>query len=119
MPITQHVRDRLSERLHGVVDDPESVISGVVDIADGKSGSAAILIARLPRAFGDNSANKNTRDSNGDEIWVIARDGRIITIMLRRAAQPKTCDRFDTDVVVDFTSGRLVFLDSKCQSSYS
>jgi hypothetical protein len=29
--------------------------------------------------------------SNGDEVWAIIRDGVVVTTMLRRSTQPKTC----------------------------
>lgn len=28
--------------------------------------------------------------SNGDEVWAIIRDGRVVTLMLRRSTQPRT-----------------------------
>jgi hypothetical protein len=36
-----------------------------------------------------NEAWSNT--SNGDEVWAIIRDGRVVTTMLRRSTQPKSC----------------------------
>lgn len=59
----------------------------------------AARIARLtyPRHTGLDETGQ--RKSNGDEVWVIAREGVPVTVMLRRSTQLAEPESFDVDVV--------------------
>ena len=67
------------------------------DMPEGKS--AAVIVARLPMAWGSREAG-----SNGDTVVVIVRDNIAITAMLRRSwNQEFTPEVLRVDEVIDWT----------------
>lgn len=111
--MTKHTTDRLSERMEGVVGAPQALLKRVCDFAKYTKGAVAVLAHVLDRHHGDcNTVNINSRASNGDEVWFVIRDKRVVTVMFRRSNQPKRCDRFDVNAVIDISKGEPRLLDT-------
>ncbi len=110
--MTSHLYDRLKERLAGVVNNAEVLIAvAAAFVSTAPNRAVAMKVADLGRKYGDQQAQVLNRASNGDEAWVVARDGRLVTVMYRRSQQPKRCSAFDTHLVVDLTGQKPVVLD--------
>lgn len=119
--MTQHVHDRLTERLTGVVPNPSELLAAALSYAHraGFRTAVAMRVARLERQCGAVKANDNSyvrgqyadRPSNGDEVWIVARHGRLVTVMFRRSSQPTKAAAFDVNLTVDLTNGAPVVLD--------
>lgn len=100
--MTLHAFDRADERLRAAGLDPVKVHAKGTELAavTGKYWrSCAVLMTALDRNYGDLRPTLD-RDSNGDEVWAVCRDGRLVTLMLRRSSQPKTPDAFRVDKVL-------------------
>jgi hypothetical protein len=46
-------------------------------------------------AHGDTASTLTERGSNGEDLWAVARQGAVISLFWRRAAQPVSPDRFE------------------------
>ena len=57
--------------------------------------SEAIRLIALPEMVGKAWSDQ----SNGNEVWAIVRNRRLVTVMLRRSTQPKTAAAFDVERV--------------------
>lgn len=91
MFVTAHARARLADRL-GLT--AGHLIADVLEARPGLAGHVAIEVAREP-AY---TAGKD--GSNGDQVIVIARDGSVETVMLRRSwNQPFTPSALGVDTV--------------------
>ena len=60
---------------------------------------AAVRIATCPYRATGTATDILSRESNGDEVWAIVRQGTVVTVMLRRSTQPVTLDKFRVDTV--------------------
>lgn len=97
-----HLESRVLERLIGAgfsFKRAEELVASALAAAR-RFSSAAVLVASLRHHYGDTSGQKWDRASNGDEVWVVVRSGTAMTVMFRRSAQPKRCDRFNTWAVI-------------------
>jgi hypothetical protein len=59
----------------------------------------ASRIATCPYRATGTDTGYLTRESNGDEVWVVARRGTVVTVLLRRSTQPATPEAFRVDIV--------------------
>lgn len=101
-----HALARADERLTAAGLDPKKVYAKGAELATVTSKywySAAVLMVALDRNYGDTNAPRDDRDSNGNEVWAVCRGGKLVTLMLRRDTQPKTCDAFGVDKVLRMT----------------
>ena len=89
---TNHSTERAIERMAQAGLNPQAVLALADQVARSTSVATAVLIVTLPDRAGDDRDDILTRESNGNEVWSINRDGRIITLMLRRSNQPHTAD---------------------------
>jgi hypothetical protein len=84
--LTGHAWERVAQRLEphergGVV----LAVSGYLKANPRGSHAVRVWVLKGQR-------NEPWSDlSNGDEVWAIIRDGVVVTTMLRRSTQPKTC----------------------------
>lgn len=98
MIVTRHAVERITERLTDAgLDAPQiALVLSEATRKDVKASSEAHLLARLPHrvnpAWGERS--------NGDQAWGIYREGRLVTVMLRRSTQPATPSSLRVDRVV-------------------
>lgn len=105
MTIDNHVHERIKQRLQGVVSDPLALLQRAIDYVSRKPNrNLAMLVARLGKAYGDTRGSIYDRQSNGDEVWIVARQGELRTIMFRRSTQPKKLDSFNVDEIVDLVN---------------
>lgn len=94
--MTAHATGRIAERL-ALASVPLAKIDEVLEYAYAHipaRGSAAVLIGTLDRTYGD------MEHSSGNELWSICRDGRLVTVMLRRSGQPCTPYAMRVDEVI-------------------
>lgn len=111
--MTKHVTDQLVARFKGLVPNPEMLLAKAQQYLRGVpyGRSVAMKVAVLSKQCGDTGPrNYYDRGSNGEEVFVIGRHGRCITVMFRRSEQPKLCERFDTNMVVDISGAVPVVL---------
>lgn len=96
--MTQHSVDQIKNRLTpeegGVL---ESRIQEVESRRNMRSMAVRLMVLRGQRnpAWG--------QESNGDTVVGVFRDGRLITVMLRRSTQPFDKTAFDVEVVYSST----------------
>ena len=96
--------------MKGIVPDPDRLLNTAHKYVSSspRNQAVAMKLAALNGRFG-HGADENDpkwipeRNSNGNEIWCIARNGKLITIMFRRSSQPTLTQFFHTDLVVDLT----------------
>lgn len=92
--VTGHAWMRINERLKDErIQFTPRVAARVEDAARVARGSRAMLLTRLPKSVGTYDT------SNGDEVWAIIREARVVTIMLRRSTQRTDCGTLDVDTV--------------------
>lgn len=92
---SQHALARVAERFNP--DDRRRVLSALERLDPGKYvTSAAVLLARLSEPYGFAWGDK----SNGQDVWAVVREGRVVTVMLRRKTQPMDPSAFRVDRVV-------------------
>jgi hypothetical protein len=89
---TNHSTERAIERMAQAGLNASAVLNLAGQVARSTREATAVLIVTLPERAGDDRDDVLTRESNGNEVWSINRDGRIITLMLRRSNQPHTAD---------------------------
>lgn len=101
-----HALTRAEERLIEAGLDPVKVHAKAKELAEVTSRywqSAAVLMVSLDRICGDDRDDVLSRQSNGDEVWAVLREGHVATIMLRRSNQPKRPDAFGVEKVLRMT----------------
>jgi hypothetical protein len=92
--MTSHARERALERLvceAGLSAARAAELLARADaVARRRGGSLAlrllVLAARVGAAWSERS--------NGNEVWAVCRDGRVVTVMFRRSTQPATPGAF-------------------------
>ena len=93
-PVTVHVIDRIAERCNP--NEGAAILRVAIEYAaDHPIGDHAVRIADLGQLRGTYFGE----ESNGDTVWAIIRNGRIITIMFRRSIQPTTPAAFKVEYV--------------------
>jgi hypothetical protein len=98
--LTGHAVDRALGRLADAGIDGRAVLDRAARVAAKvRDDSAAILMVRLPAIAGDAHGDFYGRASNGDDVWAIIRRNKVVTLMLRRSAQPATPDALRVDRV--------------------
>lgn len=100
MATTFHASERAVSRLAAAGIDPRVVLNEADVIARRfRDTSIAVRLRALGEKYGDNRADVMARESNGDEVWMVAREGVVRTVMLRRSTQPRTRDAFGVAMV--------------------
>ncbi len=94
--ITTHAGDRIDTRIADAGIDPLKVRQAANFIAPKCQGATAILLVTLPAVHGVAWSGS----SNGDQVWAIVRQGRVVTVMLRRSTQPTTPKSLRVSVVI-------------------
>ncbi len=87
---TLHALNRITGRLSqaGVNID---AIAKQVEFVAGAYPSMALLVWSFPRMYNDSSRPYRDREeSNGDQLWAICRNRKVVTWMFRRSNQPAT-----------------------------
>lgn len=100
---TLHALARTSERLIAAGLDPVKVAAKCDALARATAphwNSVAVLITTLGNQYGDTEADIMSRESNGEEVWCVIREGRVVTVMFRRSSQPKRPDCFGVEKVL-------------------
>jgi len=112
--LAPHLNSRLIERLTGIVPDPESLLAAALEYSKSQdyNTSSAMKVAQLDGVKGDPRHYHADRQSNGDEVWVVSRRNKLVTVMFRRSSQSKECRGFDVNTVVDLTTTPAVIHDS-------
>ena len=94
-----HAWDRVEERLGeaGFNAQTRNMIFVNTDrvAALSEVGSEAIRILTLPKQVGEAWGDR----SNGNQVWAIVRNRRLVTVMLRRDTQPATPEAFGVEKV--------------------
>jgi hypothetical protein len=85
-PITHHALQREQDRLLQAGLSIADIEHQAGEFASRCKTDTALLVAKLPE-------QQNRHDfaaSNGDAVWAIIRDGKVVTFMFRRSTQPAT-----------------------------
>lgn len=92
--VTTHAMDRALGRLTEVGIDGMAVLARAQRVAvKVPVESAAILMVEMrQREFCSDG-------SNGDQVWAVVRNRRVVTLMLRRSTQPATTGALGVDQV--------------------
>ena len=100
----RHFSSHAWERVEGRLTEAGVPMSDLVTKAEklapqvpGESG--AVLLMTLPSERGDVRGGYHGRESNGSQVWMVVRGGRIVTVMLRRENQPSTAEAMRVDRV--------------------
>lgn len=80
--VSDHAR-RQCEARGFVVELVEREVGAKLEAAN--VSDAAVLVGKLPAARG------GLIGSNGNEVWAVVREATIVTVMLRRSDQPRSC----------------------------
>lgn len=111
---TTHAVERFTSRLSEVGVDPDAMLTLAEQIAAHyEKSSVAVRMLVLRRSCGDQSADLLSRESNGNEWWVICRDGWVVTLMLRRSEQPKTREALRVEQVLIVRDGKVARVEVK------
>lgn len=90
--LSGHVWERLAERLEPWERGGAALrASGYIKAHP--TGRHAVRVLKLAGRRG------TWAGSNGDEVWAIIGDGKVLTVMLRRSSQPRTAQAFSVDRV--------------------
>lgn len=93
--ISNHATERAIERIAAAGLSGRKVLDCAADLASRlPDRSAAVLLTTLPEPKG-----QYWTESNGNQVWAVLRDHRVVTLMLRRDNQPATADRLRVDKV--------------------
>ncbi|MCU0505466.1 MAG: hypothetical protein MUE82_06775 [Chloroflexi bacterium] len=95
MNTTSHATDRALTRIAAAGLSGQKVLAAAADVAGRVNGSVAVLMTTLPEPRG-----AYWTESNGNQLWAIIRDHRVVTLMLRRDDQPARPDRLRVDRVM-------------------
>lgn len=99
--MTQHIEVRIKERFEQLGYKPEAIKESLGKISELEEQYPKANVGFLLRKFDKNMA---TDFSNGDELWLILRDGRAITCFLRRSTQTNNQRRsLEQQLQVDYT----------------
>lgn len=89
--LTRHAMERVKERLDAAGVDTEALVRLATGIAAAnRHRDVALRLIRLADAQGDTTHAYMERESNGTDLWAIARQGSIETMFWRRAEQSVT-----------------------------
>lgn len=100
---TGHGTQRAIERMAQAGLSAGTVLDLAKQVAAHAAVDTAALMVTLPTRAGDDRDDVLTRESNGNEVWTIIRDHRVITLMLRRDDQPKTRTALRVERVIKLT----------------
>lgn len=111
--VNTHADERIRERLSGIVgcpcpDELIRIARAYIESCSFDT-SMALRVAKLNGWYGDTRHYHPERNSNGDEVWIVARRHRMVTVMLRRSTQPRRCTSFDVNRVVDLVGTPKIF----------
>lgn len=101
--VSGHGATRAIERMTQAGLDAGRVLDLATQVAAHAATDTAVLMVTLPERAGDDRDDVLTRESNGNEVWTIIRNHRVITLMLRRDDQPKTITALRVKRVVRLT----------------
>lgn len=101
--VTGHGSERAIERMALAGLNADKVLDLADQVAARTVADTAVLMVTLPEAAGDDEADILSRDSNGNEVWSIIRDQRVVTLMLRRSTQPKRAETFRVQSMIRLT----------------
>jgi hypothetical protein len=90
--MTAHFTERWSDRLSDL-EKSEDILEKLYDYCQNCTVDTAVCLHILPQSKGD------FYSSNGNEIWAIIRNSKVITVMFRRSNQPKDRYSFSVDKV--------------------
>lgn len=96
---THHSLERIHERLHdaGISDHNIATLAAIVDSAASRiNGSAAIEVLDLGHQVNEAWSDR----SNGNLVYAIVRNHKVITTFLRRSTQTNTPSALRVDKVV-------------------
>jgi hypothetical protein len=112
---TAHSTQRAVERMTQAGLNAGRVLDLAAQVAKATREATAVLIVTLPDRVGDDRDDILTRESNGNEVWSICRDQRVITLMLRRSNQPHSADALKVDKVLTlrFADGKVRAVEMK------
>lgn len=115
MDATKHGAERAIERMASAGLRPERVLDLAGQVARTTTTDTACLMVRLPATAGDDRDDVLTRESNGNEVWSIIRDRRVVTLMLRRDDQPhtRTALRVERVIRLTYADGSVRAIDLK------
>jgi hypothetical protein len=99
-----HALRQAYQRLSNIVRDPTKLLE-LAKSTHNQNRHQAIRVAVLQKQYGDTKGDIYSRQSNGEEVWVICRQGKLATIMFRRSTQPKVADSFSVQDVIDTVGG--------------
>lgn len=101
--VTEHAEQQTAKRVADIVDviAPRIAVAVRMSARTGKSYAALVAIEKASR--GDLSADINGRESNGELVIAIVRDGRHITTFSRRRGQVLTAKFFRVDACLNLT----------------
>jgi hypothetical protein len=100
---TGHGAARAIERMAQAGLNPRTVLDLAAQVAAHAATDTAALMVTLPTRAGDDRDDVLSRESNGNEVWSIIRDKRVVTLMLRRDDQPKTRTALRVERVIRLT----------------
>ena len=104
--VTGHGSERAVERMAQAGLSANRVLDLADQVAARTVTDTAVLMVTLPQSAGDQTEDVLSRESNGNEVWSIIRDQRVVTLMLRRSEQPKTREALRVESVI-----RLAYSD--------
>jgi len=99
---TNHATERAMTRIAAAGLSGRKVLAASAAIASKcpAGRSVAVKLTTLPEHVGSTNEDFYARtESNGNQVWVIIRDRRVVTLMLRRDNQPETADAMRVDIV--------------------
>lgn len=102
-----HALQRAYQRLSNIVQDPTALLKAAQK-AHNYNRHQAIRVAVLQQQYGDTKGSIYDRESNGEEVWVVCRQGKVTTIMFRRSTQPKVANSFSVQDTIDTVGGYKV-----------
>ena len=98
---TNHAAERTEERVQDLTSTIAPRIARFVQWSKQTGQSCAALVAIEKQARGDQSADIMNRESNGELVFAIVRDGRHITTFSRRKGQDLSASFFRVDRVLN------------------
>lgn len=90
----RHALDKIRERLTPA--EQQTCVRLLGELPERvPEGSAAVVLMRV-----EHRGTPWGEESNGDLVVAIVRDGRVVTVFLRRSSQPLVRESFDVDRVL-------------------
>src|SRR5690606_34994624 len=95
---TLHAYERITTRLKEAGFDATTIdkLGQLIDLAAERTNrvrSMAIRVLELSEQVGEAWSDR----SNGNQVWAIVRNQKVVTVMLRRATQPATAQAMRVD----------------------